>query len=236
MKVWPTQFLPSAEPEHPVLSGNVITGGLSIGGQSQATRSDGGGLWRWSFNRIWLRSPDQLRAWRALRGHLKDGGQPMIVPFCDLRHAPRPLVDGVPALPGPAVPHSDDTYFSDETGYVTPLIEAHVVGAVALRAVTMTVEIVVGEPLRGGELFTIVHETHGPRLYLVEEVEDLGGGQQTIIFSPNLREAIEDDTALDFDNPRCVMRSVRGSMPLTTSGRTAFVSVSFIETFASSFD
>ncbi|MBI1405711.1 MAG: hypothetical protein GC145_06250 [Caulobacter sp.] len=232
MKTWPTKFLPTPDLDDPELSGNVVTGGLSISGQSQATRSDGGGLWRWSFNRIWLRTPDLVRAWRAMKAHLKDGGQAMIVPYCDLRHAPRPLVDGVPLLPSAGVPHDDDSYFSDGAGYASDLIEAEAVGAVALRAVTMTVQMTVGEPLRGGEFFTIVHAGKGPRLYLVEEANDIGGGLQTITFCPNLREAIDNGTPLDFDNPRCVMRSVRGSMGLKLVNRTGFGSVSFIESFS----
>lgn len=232
LATWPTDLFKAAQMEAS-LQGRVLSGGVSSSGLSQVVRTDGGGLWRIVFGGIQLRRPDLIRAWRALEVILDGGVANVIVPICDLRQAPRPLVGGVPAPPTAPTPHSDDSFFDDETGYVSNLIVAETVGAADLRATTLDIDISVGVALRGGEQFTIVHPTAGPRMYRIGQVQS-AGTVHTVRFLPPLREAVADGAAIDFDNPRNVMRLADpdGMRLALDMGRFATVGVTFIESFA----
>lgn len=223
MIVWPRSLFPATDVEIS-LQGRATTGGMSVSGISQLVKTDHGGLWRFIFSGIVLRSKDQVRTWRALEGQLDGGATKLIVPICDLRHAPRP--DG--ALPGDSVPHSDDTYFSDDTGYVSGLMSAVAVGAAALGASSLGIDMLVGSALMGGEHFTIDHPTEGPRLYRVISVDG-----DTIGIRPTLREAVEDGEEIDFNDPRCTVRLAGpDTMNLNLQlGRFGQVGVAFVEAF-----
>lgn len=232
MNVWPIDLFQSREFEAS-LQGRTITGGQSVSGISQAVRTDGGGLWVLSFSGIFLHTADHVRAWRAWEGILDGGAQNVIVPICDLRHGPRPIVAGVPVDPGDPVPHSDDAYFSDTTGYASYLIEAETVGTAVLGATEIVIDITVGEALRGGEHFTLTHPTRDERMYRVAKVVSVVGTQATVKIRPPLREATTDAMVVDFDRPRCVMRladpnAMRLNLQL---GRFATVGVAFVESF-----
>lgn len=233
MNVWPIDLFRFSVLDVS-LQGRTVTGGQSVSGISQAVRTDGGGLWRISFGGIVLRTPDQVRAWRAWEGILDGGAQNVIVPICDLRHGPRPIVGGVPVTPGATVPHSDDEYFSDTTGYVTPLIEAETVGTAVLGATTIDIDVTVGEMLRGGEHFCLIHDARLERLYRAVKVTAVVGTVHTVQIRPPLREATTAAMPVDFDRPRCVMRladpeAMRLALQM---GRFADgLSVSFVESF-----
>jgi hypothetical protein len=231
MNIWPIRTFPArtvtARP-----AGRVVAGGQSISGQTQSVRTDGGGLFV-TFNRIWLRTPDQMRAWLAWDALLDEGAEQVIVPICDLRLAPRPIVDGVAVLPGPPVPHSDETYFSDDTGYVTPIMSAVASESAALRATSVSIEMLVGSAWRGGETFAIEHAVAGWRMYRVGKVLATDGAVQTLSIRPPLREAITAGTVIEIDQPRGVMKlATPGGMALPEDGgRTPFVDVTFVEAF-----
>ncbi len=233
MNVWPIDLF-QATTFDASLQGRIVTGGMSVSGISQVVRTDGGGLWRLSFSGIFLRSADMVRAWRAWEGILDGGAQNVIVPICDLRHGPRPIVGGVPLAPGATVPHSDDAYFSDTTGYVSPLIEAETVGTAVLGATTIVIDVTVGELLRGGEHFTLDHPTREERIYRVVKVTSAVGTVQTVQIRPPLREATTDGMVVDFDRPRCVMRLATPdsmALPLQLGRFGTGLSVSFVESF-----
>lgn len=232
MIVWPVDLF-QAKTVLPQLVGQATTGGRSGSGVSQAVRTDGGGLWRLSFSGIWLRTADQIRAWRAWEAILDGGVTKVVVPFCDLRFAPRPLVSGVPVIPEPDVPHSDGAYFDDDTGYASGLIVAATVGVGALRATTVTLDIITGSALRGGEHFSLEHPTKGWRLYRVRTVDASDGTQQVVTIRPPLREATTDAMPVEFAKPRTVatLADPDGMALPVAMGRTAMTDVAFVESF-----
>ena len=211
------------------LLSSTISPGQTLYGAAPRIRTDGGGLWRCEYGAINLRSPDHVRTWRALDALCDGGVSPIIVPMCDKRHFPAPIVDGNPVYSIDQIPHSDDTLFSDGSGYTQSVVDASVGQDAPLRAVSLTVFFLVGGPLRGGEFFSIEHETQGWHLYQVATVDDDG----VITFRPPLREAVTEGTYLEFDRPRCVMMLADPNvMKLTLSMRRfADPDVSFIEYF-----
>lgn len=215
------------------LMGMVIQGGQSASGLMPATRLDGGGNWKATLSDVSLRTADHVRAWRALAAICDGGVQPIIVPMCDKRHMPAPLVNGIPLYSLDDVPHSDNSPFSDDTEYASDVIEATLNAVAALRATSITINMIAGGDLMGGEYFSIDHETLRWRLYRLRTVLDNGDGTWACTIRPPLRAAVAADTPLQFDRPKCVMRLASAdAMDLMLEQRKrAHPSVSFIEAF-----
>lgn len=187
------------------LARRVVSPGLSLAGIAPRVATDGGGLWRLEFDDLQLVTPDQRQAWRAISGLCDGGANKLIVAVYDHTHQPWPEVDGDPLLAYEPIPHSDGSFFSDGSGYYQSVIDAEIVGAVALRATEVTLQFNYGGPPRGGEHFSIDHDTVRHRIYrIVTAVED-DDGNYTCIIRPPWREATADGVVAEFDVPKCVM-------------------------------
>lgn len=216
------------------IAGMVVGGGQTGSGVMPVTRLDGGGLWKATLSEVVLRTTNHRRTWRALSAIAEGGVQPIIVPVSEIVDAPWPVVAGETIMSFDQVPHSDDALFSDDSGYQSGVIEAVGVGAVALRATSMTMEIIAGGDLGGGEYFAIDHADLRWRLYRIRTAIDNGDGTWDVTFRPPLRAAIEDGVHIEFDQPKCVMRLASSDSMDAVLSRPVFygrVSVSFIEAF-----
>jgi len=214
------------------LQSATIGGGVTMGGLMPIARLDGGGLWKATMRDIFLRTPDHIRAWRALSAICDGGFQPIIVPMCDKRFFPAPVVGGS-RLVAISAPHDNDAPFDNDSEYAGSVVEINVVDAADLRATSLTVDLVAGSDLMGGEYFSIDHEDLRWRLYKIRTAVANGDGTWAITIRSPLRAAIDAGTPLEFDRPRCVMRlSTPGAMDLVLEQRKrARPSVSFIEDF-----
>jgi hypothetical protein len=225
------QFPPSLMRERSTrwaLTGNTITPGQTSAGAFPVTRMDGGGLWVAELSNISLATADHIRAWRAIAALADGGAEPIIVPRCEKLTFPAPIIDGSPVYSWGEVPHSDGALFSDDTGYYQPVVEAEAASAGALRATSMDVTITTGGELQGGETFSIEHPTMGHRCYVIGSVDG-----DTITFRPPLREAVSAGTALEFDQPKCLMRLASGDAMALTLDMRRFggPSATFVEWF-----
>lgn len=167
---------------------------------------DGGGLWGMEFGDIQLTSANLRRAWRAVSAACGGGVNKLVVPYCDPVHQPWPIVDGEPLTSYDSIPHSDDTYFSDGSGYYQNVIVATTVGDADLFDTQIVMDFTYGGPLLGGEHFSIDHPTVRHRIYRVTGVEINDSGNSIVSFMPPLREDVESGTEIDFDEPKCVMQ------------------------------
>lgn len=185
--VFPTDELFDPETEVWRLRGVTISGGVSVGGSTTLSRTDGGGLWTCEQTGIDLWTKEQLLAASALDMQLEAGASPIEVRCFSFPL--RPVPEG-----------SDWAVSTDLTADA------------ALRATTLELVHNVGAPLIGGEPFSLTHATHGKRLYKVHSADAavLVGDllHQTIRIRPPLREAAVDGASLDFATPGCVMRLV----------------------------
>jgi hypothetical protein len=183
--VFPTDGLFDPETEVWNLRGRVIGGGISVGGSTTLTRTDGGGLWVCQMTGIELYTKAQLLAASALDMQLEGGSSSIVVPCFSFPL--RPVPAGVDWTPSIALTDAAD-----------------------LRATTLSLVITTGAPLVGGEPFSITGEVHGKRFYKVHSVDAAGVVDgvttQTIRIRPPLREAAADGVALDFHDVGCVMR------------------------------
>lgn len=224
MYVWPTRFfLPESFPT-PQIVGRTISGGVSPAGLEQVGRTDGGGHWRVDMLGVALRGHEALMAYDAWYALLDGGVTQVVVPKSMGRRAPAPL--------GVAVPEQfvADPFPLTVADYVPagPIV-ATVVGAAALRATQMVIDVADGRQLRGGEHFAIRHAGKGWRRYVVAEVVSRAGTQHTVRFRTPLREATADGAAIDFNGPACVMRVADMTAPENI--RFGKVNISFVESF-----
>lgn len=182
------------------LVGRGVQSPPSLSGVGQVLRTDGGGFWAVEYSGITLNSPDKLRAWRAWEAQLDGGATRVIAPVPDLSLAPRPVIGGGLASPSALVSTSDDEYFPEATAFAAPLIIASAEAA-DLRDTEITLTIVQGSRVKGGQFFAIDHPDAGRRMYQTSRVLSRDGQTATVEIRPPLRQAISDDTSLDFDWP-----------------------------------
>jgi hypothetical protein len=228
MKVFPTCLFAPNE-VHADLERRTISGGVALNGDEDLIATDGGGRVFVEFGDPYLDDVQAAKAWRALDAYLDGGAVPIIVPFCDLRHQP---------TNGPVnTTHSDGTTFSDESEYSQGDAYGEVAANAALRATTLHLEnLVLPEDLLGGEWLSIDHTTMRWRAYRIMEITayDADAGTATVKVRPPLREAVTAGAAVDFANPRCVMR-VEGGMPSPTTLGFASGAARFVEDFTGSY-
>lgn len=202
---FPLSLMRELTVEWNLFAGNA-TPGQTASGAFPSLRLDGGGLWVAKLNQILLVDDDAVRAYRALRIAARGGARALYVP----RHEtvqPWPLDEnGRPITTYGDIPWDDEVLFDDDTGWDQPVIDCITVGSAALRATTLALRFIYGGPLRGGEVFSILHAAQGWRLYEIEAVEINDDGDSVVTFSPPLREAVADETQVEFDQPRCTMK------------------------------
>lgn len=206
-----------------------LDGGTAINGVSEVIQTDGGGYWQADFTNgnFGGRQADRrdlTLAWRAIGAGL-NGGTEVIVRFCDRWHQPVSTFG--------SVPHSDGSPFSDDSEYVSDGAASSVLAVVngqagGLNCTILDIAIASEKPLIGGERFTLVHETWGPRAYEISSVEDIVGGQR-IKFIPPVRGGVLVGDPIDFDDVRCVMRRSSAATNALNLGLFSTASLTMVE-------
>lgn len=214
-------------------AGSTITGGESLSGQTDVLKTDGGGFWVVQMTGIELISADLIRAWRAWEDELDSGATKVLVPIADVRQAPRPIIAGRLGSPSAMRADSDDPYFPEAVGFATPWIVAKITAPAALRATTVTINVERGARVKGGEFFAVNHATEGRRAYRIRRVVSRDGQEATVLIRPPLREAVADNTPVDFDWPSftCVLVPEADISPDIEYGRHSTVDIAFREAF-----
>lgn len=154
----------------------------ALDGTRQYRNTNGGGLWRVAFNSFHLSGREAVLAWQAMEVKLRGGLVPVVIFTCTYR--PK-------AVTGPV-----------------PSIEVRSVGIWAARSISGRIDLVNSTELEPGMYFSRNHDTYGWRLYRVETTAAVSGSgtQRDITFWPPLRAALDSNTNLTVQNPRCVMR------------------------------
>lgn len=206
----------------------LLSGGQALNGDEDTIAADGGGRWFADLGDADLYTRDRVMLWRAFKSAIRYGAVPFVFPVCDIRHQPSN---------GPvSVSHSDGSSFSDDSLYDGADCVAELSADATLRATQISLAMTLGKPLIGGERFTIDHPTVRHRCYQIGLVLAQTESSATVQFHPPLREAAEAGTAVDFNNPRCVMKA-DGRLAAPLAGpRWASGSVRFVEDFSGSYN
>lgn len=211
--VWPMKLLPSQEPSFH-LRGMNKSGPLSDSGAGDIISGDAG-FWVATLSDVVVTTRERVQTFRAIAAMLQGRLNPIVIPYCSLY---QPLVAGFSPRP---LPHSDDTFFSDRSGYLTPGASVLTIADLPVRAVSATVSIRYSGTLQPGQVFSF-----GNRLY---ELTSVSGS--TIKWQPPLREAVPAGTELNFTNPVCQMRlATDDEMRLSLEmNRRGFPTVNLVE-------
>lgn len=173
------------------------SGSSSLSGASQVVGS-AAGLWNARLVDVALRNAEHVILWETIEILLEGRLNPILVPLMEGRR--QPFAPGSVGI-GAGIPHSDDTFFSDDTGYWDPEIVANLPFDMPRGATSTSIGIVTGRELRPRDYFSI-----GDRLYRIKSVEDVSGSIYTVKFWPRAREAAPAGTIVEFDKPVCKMR------------------------------
>lgn len=224
---WPSR-LPPRDVAADVIP-RAIMGPPAMSGGQQAVQSDAG-CWYIQYNSISVIEEFRVKLWRVMQARLNVVNTPILIPVFDCKRSPWPLdVSGNKIVSYGDAPHSDDSLFSDGSGYGTDVIDIEVATAAEFRDTSLEITINNAADLEGGEFFS----TLAGDMYTIVSLELISGTTYAISVSPPLRAALPAGTKLQFDNPvcRCVLENP-GSMSLMLTQRVvARPSLEFIEDF-----
>jgi hypothetical protein len=220
MRVFPTYAFSFSDMEADI-ERRTITGGTSLAGSDDVIAADGGGRVFAQFGDPYLDEPDMALAWKACADTLQGGAEPVIVPLGDLRHQFNRDIRIPLSLP-----------FWTEAEYVTGDTGAALSADAALRATTLVLALdFLPGPLRWGMWLSIKHETLSHRAYRIKQVVSQSGTAAEIKLSHPLREATDADTAVEFHDPRCVMRLDGEMRSPSNMGYATGSTIRFVEHF-----
>jgi hypothetical protein len=179
--------------------------------------SSDAGIWKARLGNIVVRSRAEVLAFRGIAALLEGRLNPILIPVC---RAYQPVPDGGVYE---ELPHSDETYFEDDTGHEGSVIDVVAAADAAVRATSMTVTVNVAGEIQSGQHFSC-----GERLYRVRTFDEDTGA---LTFRPLLREAVTAGDRLNFDNPVGRFRLAGDhEMDLELAGRRwANPTVNFVE-------
>jgi hypothetical protein len=171
----------------------------SVSGITQVVATDAG-IWKATYGDIGVRNRNSVLAFRAIGALLEGRLGAILVPLC---RAYQPRVDLGPGEPPlyAQVPHSDETFFDDDSGYVGGVNSVWLYDALPARAIAGNITIAHGGTIEPGQHFSI-----GERLYRLRTVNYTSPNSALITFRPPLREAASAGVVVNFDDPVCRMR------------------------------
>lgn len=190
---WPQSLLVPRKAKLSLMPFNT-SGGQGFTNVEQVIGNTPGRL-RLDLSEIQVKTSDQRLAWEtlefSLQGRAKTVGVPIYRWMTDL--VPWPTINGVITTSAP--------------GYTSPVILAYANAQVLEGAVSITVRLQQGAALKAGHVFGFNYKVY--HITELTSVGTTGSGPvyptYTVKFWPPLRERIELDDQLEFDNPilRC---------------------------------
>lgn len=210
--------------------GSVFGGGMSNNGQQQVVNASGGGLWVLDMNFGSLRTPDQIRSWRAIRHGQQGGVVPVNISICEIRQAPR----GAGGSSYSSVPHSDGTSFSDGSLYAGSVVSAVTVSEISQHSTQVVIFVDGDAAILGGEYFSLEYGEGRHELHVITYSEPVEGGY-LVKFEPPSRASHLAGADVEFAHPKCTMRLAESSGmsgDMLINRRIDNPSATFIEYFA----
>lgn len=188
------------------VKGSAIEGGRNTSGQSQSIELSGGGLLTASYEDCKINWPMQYEYINWLGARLNGSFRFINVPIITDFYGPFPIVNGVPSPVIKGIPHSDGSFFSDDTGYSQKPVFGTVTANAALNAGIINMRVAgLNRDLRWSDWFSILHPTKGWRAYRYWKVLSKSAASvpvYSLAISPPLREAVTSGTRVEFARPR----------------------------------
>ncbi|RKD68968.1 hypothetical protein [Rhizobium sp. WW_1] len=196
--------------------GSGISGGTNSFGEEISIEIGGGGRVTATYERCVLQGDDMERHevinWLGARGN--GGFRFFNVPIINDGIGPFPIIGGKQRPIVDHIPHSDGSFFSDDSGYSQASVYAVVTANAGAGAGIIEMQVLGGaRPLRWSDWFSIYHPIKGWRAYRYWEVQSVSFDEDPIYrlaIGPALREAITVGTRVELARPMCVMKLPKG--------------------------
>lgn len=221
-------LLPPGRMTAPRIVGGSVEGGSALSGITLASDITGGGFVAVDYQDIQLSNTnrDRILFFNRLMVALQGGVRSLVVPLLTDYIAPvadNPFSSVYSSVFGSAfasglvtTTFSDGAPFSDGSTFTQPPVSGVCVSAGAAGDGTVTLTVVGGRPLQGGEWFGLNHATKSYRAYCVtdidaQSIDDYGIVTATVGIRPTLRDVTTSGMILDWWRPRCLMRIRSGA-------------------------
>jgi len=181
--------------------GMSVAGPRTVTGRTFTLGLDAG-YWVATLALARLDKGDGINAFRALRARLQGASHAIRVPAHDQGQAPWVNAGGQAANELAASDYTDATDFTDGTGFYEPAIVVTLKTVAELRETEIEATVTTAGTISAGMLFSI-----RDRLYVVRDVIEVSGADQTWRIWPPLREDVfPAGLRLDFERPVCRMK------------------------------
>lgn len=192
------------------VKGSAIEGGRNTAGQSQSIELSGGGLLTAAYEDCKINWPMQYEYINWLGARLNGSFRFINVPIITDYYGPFPVINGVPGDVIKGIPHSDDTLFSDDTGYSQVSVFGTSTQPAQLNAGVLSMRVQgLSRDLRFSDWFSINHPNKGWRAYRYWKIISKSADSvpvYSLAISPPLREAVTAGTQVEFARPRFVAK------------------------------
>lgn len=195
---WPCDILPSQDVAWNIAP-RTLAAPSSVSGITQVVASDAG-IWKAMFGSVLVNTRDRILTFRGIAARLEGRLGDILVPRCGAWR-PDLAADAGDAI-FDQVPHSDNAWFDDDTGYViSDRNSMYLATALPARATVANIVIRAGGTITPGQDFSL-----GERMYRVTAVTYTTPTTATLTFRPPAREAVDEGVTVEFDAPICRMR------------------------------
>lgn len=224
---WPEQILKPQTISVDIAHRNLR--GPSAGSGFTQVVSNSAGIWKVTFSDIPVYTANMIKLWRTVDTLVEGQMGSISIPVWDHPRSPNSTDNygsNIRDFYLYDVPHDDDAFFSDDSGYESTYTEvemsqATTSGGVELRTVKGT-----DFELEPGHRFS-----YNDRLYQIQKIISQGATTARFTVRPPLREDIPNGARLEFDNPRLRVRLTSDTamfLPLNFN-QQSFPPLDFIE-------
>lgn len=185
--------LPISDRSDPILVPNTRSGGVALNGVEQIV-SPLTATWKWKIA-FPINNIGRARSWRAIQAQLEGRFGYLRTRICDQYRIGRNAVGAWSALN--PIPHSDDAFFSDFSGYALAQPQSEVQASAGRGATSLRI---MASDLNGamsaGVFFSV-----NDWLYVATDWQLAGNAEEfiDIQFKPPLRTAVTAGDMVDFD-------------------------------------
>ena len=167
--------------------------------------SNSAGIWKVSFQDIPVYTKEMIKLWRAIDTLAEGQLYPISIPVWDLPRSPGSTDDygtNVASVVTASTPHSDDTFFSDTSGYESSYTNVYTISSATTGSVTLSLtKSAPTVTLEPGQRFSV-----NDRLYQIQRIQSQDASTAVIVVRPPLREDVPSGTRCEFDKPRLLVR------------------------------
>lgn len=243
-------LLPPGRMTAPRIVGGAIEGGSSLSGITIASDTTGGGFVAIDYSDIQLRNTnrDSIVFFNRLMIALQGGIRTCVVPLLTDFMAPvagnpfgsmfSSVFGGASSSDETLTTLSDGSIFSDGSSFSQAPVAGTITAAGNAGDGAVSLTVIGGRSLHGGEWFGVQHRTKSFRAYNVTDVDsqtfdENGNVSATVAIRPTLRDLLTVGMVVDWWRPRCLMRVKSGNDPTLDLEKFWYAtpSISFVEAF-----